>query len=175
MLICMQQLAENEFSLGERDWGMLGPDRTMRCYISCWSSDSSWESLRRCSVGCWLGRGTSRSAKGACREKCVHVMVLLTDPVQCPLLETWSAFIWRVILLLKDSSKEEMGREVAMDLINYINPTGEKGFNPWSWTHLWLCHSCLHVLLTSRGKVKDAMKPWFLKRGLKKSTIKIFF
>lgn len=175
MLICMQQLAENEFSLGERDWGMLGPDRTMRCYISCWSSDSSWESLRRCSVGCWLGRGTSRSAKGACREKCVHVMVLLTDPVQCPLLETWSAFIWRVILLLKDSSKEEMGREVAMDLINYINPTGEKGFNPWSWTHLWLCHSCLHVLLTSQGKVKDAMKPWFLKRGLKKSTIKIFF
>lgn len=63
-------------------------------------------------------------------EEGVYAMVVLIYPAHRPLLETWSAYLRGVTVLLEDSPKKEVGREVTIDLMQCIQPPGEKGSNP---------------------------------------------
>ena len=126
----MQQLAEIKFALGERGQEVLGRDKSLRHSVSQGGSDSSGQSLRNCFVGA-AGKGSIRISEGAGREAVCLRRFFWPTPVsgpQRPLLETWSA----LFLLLKDSPKEEMDREIAMDLIKDTDPSGKKCSSPWT-------------------------------------------
>ena len=76
--------------------------------------------------------GVHPDQRGSRERGCVHAVVLLTDPGQwstVPSLRNLISFV----LLLKDSPKEEMDREITIDLIKDTDPSsGKKGSSPWS-------------------------------------------
>ena len=128
----MQQLAEIKFALGERGQKVLGQDKSLRHSVSH-KAVTAPDSHSGNALWMLPGKGYIRISEGAGREAvCMRWFFWPTrvSGPQRPLLETWSA----LFLLLKDSPKEEMDREIAMDLIKDTDPSsGKKGSSPWSW------------------------------------------
>lgn len=110
----------------------------------------------------WVNQG------GWKRGICAWFWVILIYPAQWSVLETWSAFFWRVTLLLKYYSKEETGggRRLPKDVYRANERERLQSLVINSPVVLPLMLVC--VVWNSHIKVKEAMKPWFFKKRWKK-------